>query len=205
MSLTPALCASLLTPVEKGHHLRKAGFFGWFNRGFAATRKNYEGFLARMISKIPRYLVVYLAIIVVVGWLYYRLPSSFLPSEDQGYFITSISLPVGATQQRAVDVLKQVESYYLKQPEVAGMMDMEASASMARDRTPPSPSFISRTGASAAANSTSASPTISRSGSTVRICRMMFRMKPKSSTIRIGFAMTYRLFWPDRPEAAAPS
>ncbi len=80
MSLTPALCASLLTPVEKGHHLRKAGFFGWFNRGFAATRKNYEGFLARTISKIPRYLVVYLAIIVAVGWLYYRLPSSFLPS-----------------------------------------------------------------------------------------------------------------------------
>ncbi len=47
MSLTPALCASLLKPVEKGHHLRKEGFFGWFNRGFLATRKNYEGFLAR--------------------------------------------------------------------------------------------------------------------------------------------------------------
>jgi multidrug efflux pump len=124
MSLTPALCASLLKPVEKGHHLRKEGFFGWFNRGFAATRKNYEGFLARTISKTPRYVVVYLAIAVAVGWLYYRLPSSFLPSEDQGYFITSISLPVGATAERTVEVLKQVEDFYLKQPEVAGMVDI---------------------------------------------------------------------------------
>ncbi|MGA2179350.1 MAG: efflux RND transporter permease subunit [Verrucomicrobiota bacterium] len=124
MSLTPALCASLLKPVEQGHHLRKQGFFGWFNRGFAATRKNYEGLLGRTINKTLRYLVVYLAIVVAVGWLYVRLPSSFLPAEDQGYFITSIQLPVGATQQRTVDVLKQVESYYLKQPEVAGMVDV---------------------------------------------------------------------------------
>ncbi len=124
MSLTPALCATLLKPVEKGHHLRKTGFFGWFNRGFAATRKDYEGFLARTISKAPRYVAIYLAIVAAVGWLYYRLPSSFLPDEDQGYFITSISLPVGATAQRTVDVLKQVEQYYLSQPEVAGMVDV---------------------------------------------------------------------------------
>ncbi len=124
MSLTPALCATLLKPVEKGHHLRKEGFFGWFNRGFAATRKNYEGLLARTISKAPRYVVVYLAIVAAVGWLYIRLPSSFLPDEDQGYFITSIQLPVGATQQRTVAVLKQVESYYLRQTEVAGMVDV---------------------------------------------------------------------------------
>jgi multidrug efflux pump len=122
MSLTPALCASLLQPVEKGHHLRKKGFFGWFNRGFLATRKNYEGFLARTINKTPRYLFVYLVIILVVGWFYVRLPSSFLPDEDQGYFITSIQLPVGATQERTVDVLKQVEAYYLQQPEIAGMV-----------------------------------------------------------------------------------
>jgi multidrug efflux pump len=123
MSLTPALCASLLKPVEKGHHLRKEGFFGWFNRGFLATRKNYEGLLARTLNKTPRYLVAYLAIIAAVGFLYYRLPSSFLPSEDQGYFITSIQLPVGATQQRTRDVIAQVEKYYLSQTnEVAGMV-----------------------------------------------------------------------------------
>jgi multidrug efflux pump len=124
MSLTPALCASLLKPVEQGHHLRKRGFFGWFNRGFAATRKNYEGFLGRTLNQTPRYLVVYLAIVVAVGWFYVRLPSSFLPDEDQGYFMVSIQLPVGATQERTVDVLKQVENYYLKQPEVAGMVDI---------------------------------------------------------------------------------
>jgi multidrug efflux pump len=124
MSLTPALCASLLKPVEKGHHLQKKGFFGWFNRGFASTRKTYEGLVARMLNKTPRYLFIYLAIVVAVGWLYVRLPSSFLPDEDQGYFIISIQLPVGATQERTVDVLKQVESYILKQPEVAGMVDV---------------------------------------------------------------------------------
>ena len=75
MSLTPALCASLLKPVEKGHHLRKSGFFGWFNRGFLATRKNYESFLGRMLAKTPRYLAIYFAIVVAVGWLYFRLPS----------------------------------------------------------------------------------------------------------------------------------
>ena len=124
MSLTPALCASLLQPVEKGHHLRKEGFFGWFNRGFAVTRKKYEGLLARTLTKAPRYLAIYAAILAAVGWLYYRLPSSFLPDEDQGYFITLIQLPVGATQQRTRDVLQQVEHYYLSQPEVAGMVDV---------------------------------------------------------------------------------
>jgi multidrug efflux pump len=124
MSLTPALCATLLQPVEKGHHLRKKGFFGWFNRGFAATRKNYEGFLGRILTRTPRYLFIYAAIVVAVGWLYYRLPSSFLPEEDQGYFISLIQLPVGATQERTIDVLKQVENYFLNQPEVAGMVDV---------------------------------------------------------------------------------
>jgi multidrug efflux pump len=124
LSLTPALCASLLPAVEKGHHLRKGGFFGWFNRGFLATRKGYESFLARAFNKMVRYAVIYLAIIAAVAWLYERLPSSFLPAEDQGYFITLVQLPVSATQQRTVEVLKQVEAYYLKQPEVAGMVDV---------------------------------------------------------------------------------
>ncbi len=143
MSLTPALCASLLKPVEKGHHLRKEGFFGWFNRGFLATRKNYEGLLARTISKTPRYLVVYLAIVAAVGWLYYRLPSSFLPGEDQGYFITSIQLPVGATQQRTLDVLKQVEKYYLETAGSGGHGGRgRLQLQRRRDKTPRSRSFI---------------------------------------------------------------
>jgi multidrug efflux pump len=118
MSITPALCATMLKPAEKGHHYEKKGIFGWFNRGYAASSKKYQNWVERILGKTPRYLVIYLAIIVAMGWLYMRLPSSFLPEEDQGYFITAIQLPVGATQERTIEVLKLVEAYYMKQPEV---------------------------------------------------------------------------------------
>lgn len=124
MSLTPALCASLLKPVEKGHHVQKRGFWGWFNRGFSATTHRYEGWVARVVGRAPRYLLLYLAIVAVVAWLFMRLPSAFLPSEDQGYFINIITLPVGAAQQRTVAVLKQVEQYYFSQPEVQDVIDV---------------------------------------------------------------------------------
>ncbi len=124
MSFTPALCATMLKPVEKGHHHEKKGVFGWFNRGYAASSRKYQSWVERMLAKTPRYLFIYLAIIVAVGWLYARLPSSFLPEEDQGYFITNIQLPVGATQQRTLTVLKKMETYYLKQPEVQDVIDV---------------------------------------------------------------------------------
>jgi multidrug efflux pump len=117
MSLTPALCASLLLPVEKGHHHEKKGFFGWFNRSFKKATDKYQSSVAGMIHKVVPYLIIYVVIILIVGWLYMRLPSSFLPEEDQGYFITSISLPVGATQERTLEVLKQVENYFMGQSE----------------------------------------------------------------------------------------
>ena len=118
MSLTPALCATLLKPVEKGHHHEKRGFFGWFNRTFAASAKRYQSWVAGILKWTGTSMVAYLAIVVGVGFLYVRLPSSFLPEEDQGYFLTNIQLPVGATQARTSEVLKQVEDYYLKQPEI---------------------------------------------------------------------------------------
>ena len=118
MSLTPALCASMLPPVEKGHHHEKRGFFGWFNRGFARSTKRYEGWVAGVLQRAGYSLILYAGIIAAVVVLYLRLPSSFLPEEDQGYFITSISLPVGATQQRTSAVLKHVEDYFLKQSEI---------------------------------------------------------------------------------------
>ena len=124
MSFTPALCATLLKPVEKGHHLEKRGLFGWFNRGYAAGAKKYQTGVQRILGKAPRYLVIYLAIIVAMGWLYVRLPSSFLPAEDQGYFITNIELPAGATHQRTLAVLKQIEHYYMSQPEVEDVIDV---------------------------------------------------------------------------------
>ncbi len=122
LSLTPALCATLLKPVEAGHHVEKKGFFGWFNRGFARTTKAYEGAIARILLRAARYLVIYAAIIGVVVLVYTRLPTSFLPAEDQGTMLVNIQLPAGATQERTQAVVEQVESYMLKQPEVESIV-----------------------------------------------------------------------------------
>jgi multidrug efflux pump len=124
LSLTPALCATLLKPVEAGHHHEKTGFFGWFNRGFASTAKNYEGFVARLLRRAARYLVSYAAIIGAVTYVYRQLPTSFLPQEDQGNVLVSVQLPPGATQQRLLEVMKQVEGFVLQQPEVEGMVSV---------------------------------------------------------------------------------
>jgi multidrug efflux pump len=122
LSLTPALCATLLKPVEAGHHHEKTGFFGWFNRGFSKTAKRYEGWVARILQRAARFLVVYLAIIAAVVLMFQRLPASFLPQEDQGYMIVNVQLPPGATFNRSVEVMKQVEGFILKQPEVESMV-----------------------------------------------------------------------------------
>jgi multidrug efflux pump len=119
LSLTPALCATMLKPVEAGHHHEKGGFFGWFNRTFHSTATGYQGWVANIIKRIGRYLLIYAALLGIVAFLYARLPSSFLPNEDQGYIITNVQLPPGASRSRAEDVLAQVESYFRKQPGVA--------------------------------------------------------------------------------------
>ncbi len=124
LSLTPALCASLLKPVEAGHHHAKTGFFGWFNRGFSRTAKGYEGLVARILKRAARYLVIYVAIIGAVWLLFARLPTSFLPAEDQGYIIVNVQLPPGATQNRTLDVMRQAEGFVLKQPEVQSMVSV---------------------------------------------------------------------------------
>ncbi|GHC95154.1 multidrug efflux RND transporter permease subunit [Pseudorhodoferax aquiterrae] len=122
LSLTPALCATLLKPVEAGHHHEKRGFFGWFNRSFSRTAKGYEGVVARMLKRAARYLIIYAAIIGAVVVVYQRLPTSFLPQEDQGNIIVNVQLPPGATQERMLDVMQQVEGFMLKQPEVESMV-----------------------------------------------------------------------------------
>ncbi|MEY4562770.1 MAG: hypothetical protein RLZZ618_2047 [Pseudomonadota bacterium] len=124
LSLTPALCATLLKPVEAGHHHEKTGFFGWFNRGFTRTAKGYESLVARMLKKAGRYLIIYAAIIAVVALMFSRLPTSFLPAEDQGTMLVNVQLPPGATQNRTLEVMKQVEGYVLKQPEVQSMVSV---------------------------------------------------------------------------------
>ena len=117
LTLTPALCATLLKPVDPGHH-EKRGFFGWFNRGFKRTTHGYEGLVARIIRKAGRYLVIYAAVLAAVGFMYTKLPTSFLPNEDQGYLIVNVQLPPGATLSRTEAVMQQVEGFFLKQPEV---------------------------------------------------------------------------------------
>ena len=122
LSLTPALCATLLKPVDAGHHHAKTGLFGWFNRSFTRTAKGYEGIVARLLKRAGRYLVIYAAIIGVVALIYTRLPTSFLPAEDQGTLLVNVQLPPGATIDRTRAVMEQVEGYMLKQPEVQGMV-----------------------------------------------------------------------------------
>lgn len=124
MSLTPALCATLIKPIEKGHRQERRGFYGWFNRAFAAGTNRYQGWVGSCLKRPVRSLALYGIILGVSAVLYGRLPSSFLPEEDQGFFITSIQLPVGATTQRTLEVLRQVEEFYRQQPEVEGFMSV---------------------------------------------------------------------------------
>ncbi len=121
LSLTPALCATLLKPIDPNHH-EKGGFFGWFNKRFTATTHGYESWTARLIKRGGRVLVVYVAIVAAVGWLYARMPSSFLPNEDQGNLIVNVQLPPGATTNRTETVISQVEAFFLKQPEVQSVV-----------------------------------------------------------------------------------
>ncbi|MDD4882100.1 MAG: efflux RND transporter permease subunit, partial [Gallionellaceae bacterium] len=118
LTLTPALCASLLKHTPGKDMLPTTGFFGWFNRFFGRTTHGYTTWVGRAASKTGRYLVIYAVLLVATGWLFQRLPGSFLPEEDQGYFLNLVQLPPGATNERTLEVLSQVEQYYMKQPEI---------------------------------------------------------------------------------------
>ncbi|MBN9406755.1 MAG: efflux RND transporter permease subunit [Burkholderiales bacterium] len=127
LSLTPALCATLLKPIPKGHaHDKKTGFFGpffnWFNRVFGRATRSYEGGMVRVMRRSWVMVGVYAVIIACVAFLFMRLPTAFLPTEDQGNVIVNVQLPPGATQERTVAVMKQVEDYMMKQPEVENMV-----------------------------------------------------------------------------------
>jgi multidrug efflux pump len=113
MTLTPALCATMLKPVEKGHHLGEAGLFRWFNRCFEYCRTKYEGIVSRSFRKPVRYVAFYLAIVAVMGWFFVKLPTSFLPEEDQGFVMCLVQLPPGATEDRTIAVMRQMEDHFL--------------------------------------------------------------------------------------------
>ena len=111
--LTPALCASLLKPMKHGEHGHRRGPLAWFNRTFDRATQKYESSVAYIVARTLRFLAIYLAIAVVMGLLFTRLPTSFLPDEDQGILFAQVQLPVGATQERTLDVITQVEDHFL--------------------------------------------------------------------------------------------
>jgi len=113
LTLTPALCATILKPPKEGHENKK-GFFGWFNRRFESGRDKYVHGVRHVIARWGRWLVIYGAVIAAVGWLFVHLPTSFLPTEDQGYLFVQVQTPPGATQERTGGVLDEVSNYLLK-------------------------------------------------------------------------------------------
>ncbi len=118
LSLTPALCATLLKQVDAGHHHAKRGPFGWFNRAFEALTRRYQAWVAQLLKRAFTGLAALAVVCAAVVVLYQRMPSSFLPEEDQGYFLALVSLPVGATDERTGEALLKVEEFFARQPEI---------------------------------------------------------------------------------------
>ena len=111
--LTPALCATMLKPIKKGEHGKTTGFFGWFNRLFDKSTNHYVDSVGHIVRSTGRYLLIYLLIVVGMAYLFLKLPTSFLPEEDQGLLLAQAQLPAGATQERTQKVLDQVTDYFL--------------------------------------------------------------------------------------------
>ena len=118
LSFTPALCASMLKPIPQGHHEKK-GFFGWFNRGFARTTNGYSSVAGWISRRAGRIMIIYLALLVGLGWGFMRLPSSFLPNEDQGYLLVNVQAPPEASANRTLEVIEQVEAIFGKESAVS--------------------------------------------------------------------------------------
>jgi multidrug efflux pump len=124
LTFTPALCVTLLKPAShepQEPHARR-GFFGAFNKHFEALTLRYERYTHAVVRRGVRMALIYLVLVALMGWLYVRLPSSFLPNEDQGNLVVNIQLPPGATSNRTEQVVAQVEQYFLKQPEVMSIV-----------------------------------------------------------------------------------
>ncbi|MGY0833800.1 multidrug efflux RND transporter permease subunit [Azospirillum argentinense] len=123
LTLTPALCATLLRPVDPAHH-EKRGFFGWFNRGFDRLTQRYERRVAGLVTRTGRVMLVFAALVAVLVLAFRQLPSAFLPEEDQGYFMTSIQLPAEATTERTLRIVKTFEEHVASRPSVASTLSI---------------------------------------------------------------------------------
>ena len=119
LSLTPALCATLLKPVEAGHGHAKGGFFGWFNRVFRSGTLAYLSGVLSLLRRPVRALLVYALLLGALGWGYMRMPTSFLPVEDQGIVLVDAQTPPDATVERTLDVARRIEDHFASEPAVA--------------------------------------------------------------------------------------
>ncbi|CAH1650656.1 MULTISPECIES: efflux RND transporter permease subunit [unclassified Chelatococcus] len=121
LSLTPALCATLLKPIPQGHHEKK-GFFGWFNRSFDRFTNSYAGSVSWIVRRAGRFMVIYLALLVGLGWAFIRLPTSFLPNEDQGYIIVDMQAPPEASGNRTHAIIETAEKHFSEEKAVDRMV-----------------------------------------------------------------------------------
>ncbi|WP_296573058.1 efflux RND transporter permease subunit [Phreatobacter sp.] len=119
LSLTPALAATFLKPVAAGHHHGKRGFFGWFNRGLDRTTRGYGSVVSYMVRRGGRFMIIYVVLLAGLGYLYMRLPTSFLPNEDQGYIIVNFQAPSDATVNRTLAAIETAEKQFAGEPGVA--------------------------------------------------------------------------------------
>lgn len=110
---TPALCATMLKPIPQGGNLEKRGFFGWFNRTFHSGVLKYEQGVAAMIKRKTPYLLLYVIIIAIMGWMFTKIPTSFLPDEDQGVLFAQVQTPAGSTAERTYEVVSKMRDYLL--------------------------------------------------------------------------------------------
>ena len=116
LSLTPALCATLLKPVDR--HAPKTGFFGWFDRHFERLTDGYERLLGKVLRRGGRAMAAFGVVVAVTAGAFLVLPSAFLPEEDQGYFITSFQLPADATARRTREAVSRFEHYARTRPAI---------------------------------------------------------------------------------------
>lgn len=122
--LTPALCATMLKPVQKGHGHIETGFFGWFNRNFDRLTNRYESSVAGIVKRGFRVMMIYVALVVAVGWIFMRMPTAFLPDEDQGILFTQAILPTNSTQESTLKVLEKVSDHFMAEEGVRSVFSV---------------------------------------------------------------------------------
>lgn len=135
LSLTPALCATMLKPVDHSHDTEKKGFFGWFNRGFAKTTTGYQSMMTRFLKRSKTMLVAYLAVIAAVFVLWGKMSTSFLPNEDQGFLMMMALGSPGSSAQRMDDVINKIELHVLGRPDVIKDLDPKSEAGCRKLKT----------------------------------------------------------------------